>query len=217
MRAFARQLDEVMVADRFRSAVTPELRGLVEELTRACKDRLSVDIIYTSQKGERSERRVDPYHLWSRESGLYLFAWCHRRQAVRTFLVSRIDEARVSDCAIEPRPEVRIDEYIREHFRIMDEGSPEDVRIRFSPEAALYIEGRVWHPSQGLERLPDGGVVLTMHVDGLTEVASWVLSFGPRAQVLAPARLVELVQQQLRAALAGYAEATSTIEKPRAL
>lgn len=69
---------------------------------------------------------------------------------------------------------------------------------------APYIRERTWHPTQQLEPAADGAVTLTMTVDGLQEVAAWLLSFGPRARVLAPATLATEVQNQLREALAGY-------------
>ena len=52
------------------------------------------------------------------------------------------------------------------------------VRIRFAERFALHVEERVWHPSQKLEPLPDGGVELALEVGGLDELQSWVLSFG---------------------------------------
>lgn len=43
-----------------------------------------------------------------------------------------------------------------------------------------------------------------MIVDGLGEVATWVLGFGPLVRVLAPEPLVREVREQLGAALANY-------------
>ncbi|MCK5796092.1 MAG: hypothetical protein KAI47_02860 [Deltaproteobacteria bacterium] len=44
---------------------------------------------------------------------------------------------------------------------------------------------------------------------GSAEVASWILSFGPHAKVLASPRLQAVVTEQLRAALGLYADPTA--------
>jgi predicted DNA-binding transcriptional regulator YafY len=70
--------------------------------------------------------------------------------------------------------------------------------------AARFIAERVWHPSQKLTHRKDGSVILEMTLADLGEVASWVLSFGPTAVVLAPAQLREQVAQAAVRTVARY-------------
>ncbi|MBC7324085.1 MAG: WYL domain-containing protein, partial [Moorella sp. (in: Bacteria)] len=63
------------------------------------------------------------------------------------------------------------------------------VAIRFTAQQARWIRERQWHSSQTLEELPDGGLILRMHLSGLQEVKRWVFGFGSQAEVLAPPEL----------------------------
>ena len=76
-------------------------------------------------------------------------------------------------------------------------GDPRRVVIEFSREKAPLVRARVWHPTQALEDLPDGRVRFSFACIELTPVVSWVLEWGPHAQVLEPADLRETVISEL--------------------
>ncbi len=204
-RDFAQALDEAFVGDRFGRplAAAPDLVRLCGQ---GCGEQRALRISYRAAKGERTERTVEPYNVWIHRGAAYLVGWCQLRKALRTFSVARIQAAELTDERFEPRDGYTFDRFVEQRFRIMDEGRLETVRIRFECDAALYIRERTWHPTQKLEDAEDGGVALEMTVDGLVEVASWVLSFGPRAQALSPPRLVKLVRGQMERALSVYDE-----------
>jgi predicted DNA-binding transcriptional regulator YafY len=65
------------------------------------------------------------------------------------------------------------------------------VEISFRPEAAVYVKERQWSADQVITPRPDGGIILAFTTASRLEVISWVLSFGPQAEVLAPADLRE--------------------------
>lgn len=202
--AFARQMDEAFVGDRFGRPDYGELAPQCESLQRAIAERRTVEIAHRSGKGEETRRRVDPYNLWVHGSVLYLVAWCHLRRAIRTFSLARLRAVELTDDHFIPDPAYDFASYSRRHFRIMSEGRTARVRIWFAPEAALYVRERTWHPTQAVTELEGGAIELAMEVDGLVEVASWIASFGPRARALEPPELVERVLGELRGALARY-------------
>lgn len=65
-------------------------------------------------------------------------------------------------------------------------------RIEFQEEAARVIREKEWHPTQRLEQ-KGKKTILHMEVQGLPEVARWVLYHSPNAKVLAPPSLKEMV------------------------
>ena len=67
--------------------------------------------------------------------------------------------------------------------------TPMKVRVRFSPEIAHAVRGRIWHPDQRLETDGAGRVIIEFEAAGEKELASWVLSYGMYAEVLEPPRL----------------------------
>ena len=71
-------------------------------------------------------------------------------------------------------------------------GETQEVKIRFSPEQARYVQERTWHPSQKIVKDPkDGSIILTRQVADLGEVKRWLIGFGAEAEVLEPTELCE--------------------------
>ena len=62
----------------------------------------------------------------------------------------------------------------------------------------------MWHPTQKFKKAAGGGLEMTMDVRGTTEVVSWVLGFGDKARVIAPAPLRDEVARELDRAARAY-------------
>ena len=52
-----------------------------------------------------------------------------------------------------------------------------------------WIRERQWHPSQQIEKLPSGGLILRLRVGGVDEVKRWIMGYGIHAEVLEPESL----------------------------
>ena len=74
-----------------------------------------------------------------------------------------------------------------------------------------FISEKIWHESQKITKLPDGGLEITFRVAGLDEIKRWILSFGPEAVVLEPEKLKEMVRKDLSRNLALYTKRSVTI------
>jgi predicted DNA-binding transcriptional regulator YafY len=131
---------------------------------------------------------VDPYSLIFHRGGLYLLGFAHNRRGLRTFAVERLTRVEVEKERFEMPENFRPEERFRNAFGIVDETAMR-VRVRFSPTVAHAVRDRIWHPSQRIEPLPDGGVVISFNAGGKMEILSWLLSFGEHAELLAPADL----------------------------
>ena len=203
MRAFARQLDDVFVGDPFGR---PEYSHAAEldALRAAVAEGRSVKLRYRAQSGETTERLVDPYQFWFHRSVLYLVGHCHLREQVRMFSMARVVDLSPTDQRFDPDPDFDFESFRRARFRTWAEGDPVTVRIQFAPEAANYVAERKWHSSQKLQEVGDGWIELEMETSGLTELTTWVLSFGERARVVEPKELVERVRGELLGALGRY-------------
>ncbi len=69
--------------------------------------------------------------------------------------------------------------------------------LEFSPRVAPYVRERVWHKSQQIEELPDGGVRLGLKVCRDWALHGWVLSWGPHVHVAAPSALAQEILDML--------------------
>jgi predicted DNA-binding transcriptional regulator YafY len=83
-------------------------------------------------------------------------------------------------------------------------GEPELVRIAFSERAALTAKERVWPGQVGWTEQEDGHWVLELEIPVTPEVMTWVLTWGPEAEVLGPEGLREGVVGVLEGAAALY-------------
>lgn len=102
--------------------------------------------------------------------------------------VERIQELKLTDDTFEPPDSVSVDQRMNQSFGVTHE-EPMDVAVRFTPEQALYIRERIWHPTQEIEELDNGGLILRFRAGGFYEIKSWVLSYGAQAEVLEPYEL----------------------------
>jgi predicted DNA-binding transcriptional regulator YafY len=97
----------------------------------------------------------------------------------------------------------RLDDFMRHSFKVMHD-ELYTVRVRISPAWARWVGEKIWHESQKITKLPEGGLEMTFRVAGLDEIKRWVLSFGPEAAVVEPEKLRELVRRDLSKNLPQY-------------
>lgn len=182
-----------------------KLAVLYADLCRAIQDNCSVQITYyTASRDAVTERLIDPYHLRFYQGAWYVIAYCHNRREVRLFALDRIQQWQVTGCKFKVTADFSLEDYLQSSLGIERGPQVYEVIIRFHRDQARWIKERQWHPGQVMEELPDGGLVLKMHLSGLQEVKRWVLSFGSRAEVLAPPELRREVAREAKELAALY-------------
>jgi predicted DNA-binding transcriptional regulator YafY len=73
------------------------------------------------------------------------------------------------------------------------------------PFAAQLVRERVWHHSQKIKELREGGLELQLQLGSLEEIERWVLSWGDQAEVLEPAKLRQRLLEIGQKFVAAYA------------
>jgi predicted DNA-binding transcriptional regulator YafY len=159
---------------------------------------------YARLTGPTKEYRLLPLSLVVFKQSLYLFARDEEANLIKTFAIDRFRhfEAQRKEHFEYPADYDPAQQYA-DAFGIM-KGPVEAVSLRFNRRAAPYIRERIWHRSQHVEELRDGGVRLTMQVGVQPELVSWVLSFGPDVQVEAPRELADKIRRLHREAAEGF-------------
>jgi len=167
----------------------PGRSPVLQTLEKALLQKKRVCITYYSfHSGETTDREVDPYGLMFRERAWYLVGHCHLRQEVKMFRVERILNLQVLEQQCEPPADFSLDGYMAGAWGV-ERGEEREVAIHFRPPVARLIKEVKWHPSQQLEELKDGSVVMTVHTGSHHEIARWVVGFGSNASVLQPEEL----------------------------
>lgn len=183
------------------AAVEPSIMVAIE---RAVFERVRLAFTYTASRGEQTERKVDPLALHVRDGHLYLSAFDVDKGARRTFKVARISSAQVLMEKADEHPEYDDTRELAHSAKIWD-GPLVDVEVRISPRGARFVTEWPLVPSQQLEKLPDGAVLVRARVSGIIEAMRWVLRWGKDAQVIAPAELRAAVVTELLGAISAYA------------
>jgi predicted DNA-binding transcriptional regulator YafY len=119
----------------------------------------------------------------------------HRSGEIRPFAVERISEAKPTNRRFEIPADFDFAKFSEDAFDVIW-GEPQEVKIRFSPEQAPYIQERTWHPSQKIDKCTDGSIELSMNVANLWEVKRWLIGYGADAQVLRPMGLAKDIEEE---------------------
>ena len=160
--------------------------------------------------GELRRARVQPYFLEPDAAGrsVYLIGFDETVGALRTYKVERIRSSTLTADRYQIPEDFDPDRFLANSWGIWSsEGTATaEVRLRFDPSVAHRVREVVWHRSQRLAELPDGGVELTVTVAGIIEIRPWILSWGDAVEVLDPPELRTLVSDVVRRASARYRE-----------
>jgi proteasome accessory factor B len=203
-----RKIFDVNEAPRIYQDRVEDVGEILTALVR--EERLEVTHVSSVPDKRRSgqPRRfvIDPYTLMVYKKGLYLVGYSHRHEEIRTFAFDGFREVDwLRGQRFDYPDDYHPSQIVEGAFGLIG-GEPREVRIRFSPRVARYIQRSRWHPSQKIRKLrgEGGAIELRMNVALTVELTSWILGFGGDAEVLAPTSLNAAIQREARAILEKY-------------
>ena len=158
---------------------------------------------YTASRDDHTRRKIDPYHLRLSEGSWYCIGFCHERKEERIFALDRIKSIRITDETYQIPSSFSVEEYFGDSLTL-ERGEPQKVVIEFDKTQVPYVRDKVWHSSQSLEDLPDGGLRLSLITGSLGEVKRWVMSLGQHAVLIEPQFLRDEIREELERAQANY-------------
>ena len=169
-----------------------------------------VELDYDPGSAPRKKTRVHPYFLEPDAAlrSVYLIGYDEPAGAMRTYKVERIRTATLTTDRYEIPADFDPDAWLANSWGIWSsEGTPAvQIRVRFDRSVAHRVREAVWHRSQRLTDIDDGGVELAVTVAGIVEIQSWILSWGGDAEVLEPAELREEIAASVRRAAERYGD-----------
>lgn len=181
----------------FRTRAEPILNlAIFDALAKAAAQRQQLQLTYRKPGRRETELRiVDPYHLANINGEWFLFAFCHLRGDIRTFVPARIQKLEQTGKIFARPQKFSLEKRLRDSFGVVSGMGNFDVAIQFNELVADYIREKKWHDSQELCELKNGGVELRMKLSSLTEIERWVLGWGGNAIVLHPPELAAAVKK----------------------
>ena len=167
-----------------------------------------VEITYDPGTGTEKRTRVHPYFLEPDAAlrSVYLIGHDEPAGAMRTYKIERIRSATLTTDRYEIPEDFDPDAWLANSWGIWSSDSTptELVRLRFDASVAHRVREAVWHRSQVLTGLEDGGVELMVTVAGTVEIRPWIMSWGDGVEVMEPPELRDAVAQAVRKAAARY-------------
>lgn len=192
----------VFIHPRFQRLTSPKH---FETVVQALLFRQRLRLTHSSRfKQETSDRVVSPQRLIHYREVWYLVAWCHLREAVRTFALDNVLAAEILD---DPAVEVEageLDALLDAGYGIWSGETLNWARLRFHPASARWAASETWHRDQRARFEADGSYLLEIPYSQDEELIMDILRYGPGCTVLEPPELRAKVCERLEQARHNY-------------
>ena len=178
--------------------IVPEIASTI---STALKSSQRLTILYRSLgSAEATARIVEPYGVLI---GIrrYLVARpkADSEGPLRHYLAERIESAELISESFLREPGFDIHQHARKAFgAFQNDAEFSEVIWKFKPGVADHARAFVFHPTQVLEDLPDGSLVVRFSASGQLEMCWHLYMWGDQVEVLSPESLREMVQPYRR-------------------
>jgi predicted DNA-binding transcriptional regulator YafY len=176
-----------------------------ELLTGAVLERRRLRLTYRNRdRRDVTVREVSPQQLVHYRENWLLDAWCHSRDAIRSFALDAIEQVVLLDAPAEEVPPEVLDAHFRSGYGIYAGVADQVARLKFTPGQAQYVSLESWHHDQRSQWLPDGSYLLEVPYSSDAELVMDLMRHGAEVEVLGPPALRVKVAASLAAAASRY-------------
>ncbi len=176
---------------------------ILDSVREAAAQKKRLKMTYISfYADEETERLFDPYVLEVRDGCWHAIGYCHMRQSVRDFRISRIKNAEKTKHSFDI-PEDFYEEYRRTRFDKLAGEDAVDIEIVFSGKAARLVREFHAEMADELTEEPDG-LHFKKRAAITPDLVQWALSYGEETRVLQPADLANEIARQAAGILRQY-------------
>jgi len=178
-------------------AYRKESPNFLQPIIQAILEQRTIDTVYHTQyRNETTERKIDPYYLIPREQRFYLIGYCHLKESIRTFRISRFQKVELTGESFD-KGGFSIKQYLKNTWSI-DRGDKNiRFKVRFDPEVARYIKEEELFVRPRMRDQKDGSLIFEVTVNNEKEFLKWVLQYGPSAEIVEPKSVRESMKEQL--------------------
>jgi predicted DNA-binding transcriptional regulator YafY len=161
-----------------------------------------LSMAYHARRGSKGEERViSPQRLVHYRDNWYCDAWCHKRDALRSFSLDRMQSVELVNEDCYSLSDEVLDAHYASSYGIFNGTASETAVLRFSAHAAEWVADEIWHPQQSGHWLTDGRYELTIPYHESPELVGEIMRWMPDVQVVAPMKLKQRVVSLLESAL----------------
>jgi predicted DNA-binding transcriptional regulator YafY len=191
----ADQIDDAFSFQLIEYSPAPE--AVFKAVLEGCLKKKCLSFTYYSPAAEeKSERTVEPYHLFNYMGTWHTIGYCHLRKGIRDFALSRISGARVLAESFKIPDDFEFKEYFLSTFGLYKGKSTKEVTLRFTPEKSKWIKDQIWHKNQKVKLLKDGSLEISFPVSDFSEIKREILKHGDEVEVIKPKILRDLIKAE---------------------
>ncbi|HAE42717.1 MAG TPA: transcriptional regulator [Clostridiales bacterium] len=152
---------------------------------------------YSLLNDEHQERTVSPYALYEYRNSLYLTGFCHLRQEIRDFKISRIKSLATTDDYFVMPSDFSLKDYMTNCLGIFKD-TTQKVVLKIRHPMSQIIREKIWSDNQVITDIPNEKAILfEAHLQGEIEIISWILSMGSDVEVIEPTDLKDKIREKL--------------------
>jgi len=171
----------------------PKFINTYEKVAFAWMAQRKIVIDYYSMKSDEFHMwELEPYFMEMTGVGYSSYVIGHAVRAdkdgIFTFKLERIKKAKLTAENFEIPKNIDVDKLLSKSWGVIW-GNDVEVILKFSPGVTRRVKESMWHPSQVVSDLKDGGCQLKLKVGSLMEITPWIRSWGPDVEVLSPTEL----------------------------
>lgn len=178
---------------------------LILRIKKAIVNRRKIHIRYDSYFDKREiETTLRPFRVFFRRRGWYVVGHSERHREVRLFKLERFVDMEETPKTFRMDKDFSLRAFFGNAWNMIRGDERFHVEIVFSARVAGNVEEVMWHPTQRTRRRSDGTLVFEVDVDGVDEIAWWVLGYGDQAVVVEPECLRSTIAKQAEQMLKLY-------------
>jgi len=161
-----------------------------QEVGSALVRRKRLVIEYQSRsKDENTKREISPQRLIYYRDNWYLDAWCHVKNALRSFSVDAIKLVELLEEAALDVNENELNAELGAGYGIFAGKNVRWAKLRFSSDKAKWVAQEEWHPQQKSKIMPDGTYEIEFPFSSTKELMMDILKHGHGVKVIEPKEL----------------------------
>jgi len=215
LQAFAPTIAEhiVVEADKVEGSRVrrdPVYLSVLETLTRGWSESRIVRVLHHSAHRNTDDSYMFAVYLivpYAVGQTVQAIGQCQGESHLRTLRIDRILQAELTTETCTVSSDSRITAMLEHAWGIWySDAEPVEVVLRFSAQVAHRVRETVWHASQELTELPEGGIEWRAEIAEPREMVPWIRGWGSDVEVLAPAELRQRIVEEVRALEKTYRE-----------
>lgn len=187
-------------------AYRKESPNFLQPIIQAILEQKTINTVYHTQyRNETTERKIDPYYLVPRDQRFYLIGYCHSKEEIRTFRISRFQQVDLTSHSFD-KGNFNIKKHLKNTWSIEQGEKNITFKVRFHADVARYIKEEELFVHPRMKDQKDGSMIFEVTVNNEKEFIRWILQYGPAAEILEPQSVRESLKSQMAEWLEMYSK-----------